>query len=69
MKSENLENSSCRDFIMPFVVKGICPVRPVSGYLVALPGVHLALVAPVEWDRFYTSKFNSARNLGRDGLN
>ncbi len=54
---------------MPFVVKGICPVRPVSGYLVALPGVHLALVAPVEWDRFYTSKFNSARNLGRDGLN
>ena len=69
MKPKILKISSYRDFTMPFVVKGICPVRPVSGYFVALPGFHLAFLAPVEWDRFYTSNFNNARNLVRDGLN
>jgi hypothetical protein len=69
MKTEILNKSSCEDFAIPWFVKGKGPVRPVLGHLVALPGFHLAVMAPVVRERFYTSIFDSARNPVRDGLN
>ena len=66
--NKSLRTVSGKAVKMPFFIKGMRPVRSVSGFFVALPDFHPLCTALVERDRFYSFTFCSAHSLVRDSL-
>jgi len=66
--NKSLCSVSGRDIKMPFFIKGMRPVRSVSGLFIALPDFHPLCTALVERDRFCAFTLRSTCNLVQDGL-